>query len=243
VRRARPNPREDKAAWVDQASRGRAWDKHRRALERALAQLPPEERARVDRDVEAWLAFVRREAPGSLEKLGAAAGRVRRARAVKPAQSLEGLPRAVYHGTEKLGPLVLDGLRLPPAEKMGRSGKRGWGWSSGSYRWGGETWRWFQSLTDEGRATVERETLTKIESVADLGRAVSLLFVMTADPMYAQAYAPRHSRDVIEFDTRRLPVLGYFKDPHVMGDPLVLVLPARGFQGGPDAIAAVHTPD
>jgi hypothetical protein len=242
VPRARPNPREETSAWVDRAAMAREWRKHKRALERALGRLPEAERARVEGDVEAFLAFARREAPGSYAQLGAAAGRVRRARAVKPAQSLEQLPRAVYHGTADLHRTLLDGLRLVPAEKMGQGGKRGWGWARGTYQWSRRAWTWFESLTDEGRATVERETRTKIGSPDDLGRAVSLLFVMTKGPMYAQFYAGDVGA-VVEFDTRRLPVLGYFEDPNVMGGSLALVLPAKGYQGGPDAIAAVHTPD
>ncbi len=222
-----------------------------RRQEKILRPLLDRAPAQVQADAKTFVAWLNRQAPGSFDRaLRGVAGRPLRARVVTPVESLGGLPRIVWHGTTELDRLLLDGVRSPPAIDLGRRGKKGWGWAprGGGYAWAPIAWRWYQGLSEEGRASLERQTGVTIRARDDLGRAISLLFVMTADPLYASAYT-RRSREstptygmVAELDTHRLPVLGHFEDPYVMGDPRVLVLPARGYQGGPDAVVALREP-
>jgi hypothetical protein len=144
--------------------------------------------------------------------------------------------------------MLLDGVRSPPAIDMGLGGKRGWGWSKG-YAWSGIVTRWYRGLTDEGRESLRRQTGggSGELSADELGRRVSLLFVMTESPAYALAYAVEpggrpEGVPVLELDTSRLPLLGWIDDPYVMGGAMALVLPARGYQGGPDTVVAVRRP-
>ena len=193
-----------------------------------------------------FVDWVRVSVPDAFEKaLNGTAGRPRRPRLVEPVQSLDRLPRVAWHGTIHTDQILLDGVRLPPASDMGQGGRRGWGWNSG-YAWSGIAWRWFTGLTDEGRASLGRQAGFDIASAAELGQAISLLFVMTLSPLFAAGYTILNKghvlnpSPVLEFELSRLPILGYFEDPYVMGQPLVLVLPARGYQGGPDAVVALR---
>lgn len=200
-------------------------------------------------DPRAFVAWARRRSPGAFQRaLDGTAGRPLRPRAVEPVQPLRGVPRLVWHGTLNRDRMLLDGVRSPPAIDMGLGGKRGWGWSKG-YAWSGIVTRWYRGLTDEGRESLRRQTGggSGELSADELGRRVSLLFVMTESPAYALAYAVEpggrpEGVPVLELDTSRLPLLGWIDDPYVMGGAMALVLPARGYQGGPDAVVAVRRP-
>lgn len=200
-------------------------------------------------DPMAFVSWARQRSPGAFQRaLDGTAGRPLRPRAVEPVQPLRGIPRVVWHGTVNRDRMLLDGVRAPPAIDMGERGKRGWGWSSG-YAWSGIVSRWYRGLTDEGRESLRRQTGggSGELSADELGRRVSLLFVMTESPAYALSYSVRPGQrpegvPVLELDTTRLPLLGWIADPYVMGGALALVLPARGYQGGPDAVVAVRRP-
>lgn len=196
-----------------------------------------------------FVEWARARSPGALQRaLDGSAGRPVKPRLVSPVQDLSGLPRVVWHGTQLVDRFLLDGVRAPPAIDMGMRGRRGWGWVSG-YAWAGIAMRWYGSLTPAGRASLLAQTGGRAGAVteSELGRRVSLLFAMRADPIYALAYSlspGQRPEDgvVLELDTSRLPVFGFFEDPYVMGDPVAIVLPARGFQGGPDAVVGLRRP-
>jgi hypothetical protein len=215
--------------------------KRRRAEMKPLADAAP---AGVTNDPRAFVAWTRERLPGAFEAaLAGTAGKPRKERRVTPVQPLDGIPPRVWHGTRSPDDFLLDGVRLPPAERMGNGGKMGWGWTTGSYRWGPSLWRWFEALPPSARDSVARQTKTTIASMDDLGRAISLLFVMRAGAMYAMAYAAEHHQaSVLELDTSRLPILGFIDDHYVAGGAAALILPAKGFQGGPDAVVDAHPP-
>lgn len=215
--------------------------RRRRADLKPLADAAP---PAVLNDPRAFVAWARKRLPGAFEAaLAGTAGKPRKERWVTPVQPLDGLPPRVWHGTRAPDDFLLDGVRLPPAERMGKSGKMGWGWTAGSYRWGPKLWRWFEALPAEAQRSLAQQTKTEIASMDDLGRAISLLFVMRSGAMYAMAYADEeHPASVMELDTSRLPILGFIDDPYVVGRSAVLILPAKGFQGGPDAVVDAHPP-
>ncbi len=218
----------------------REFRKRRAELKPVLALAPPG----LTDDPRAFAEWASRRLPGAFEAaLAGTAGRPRKPRLVWPVQPLDGLPVRVWHGTRSPDDFLLDGVRLPPAARMGNGGKMGWGWTIGSYRWGPTLWRWFEALPPSARDSVARQTKSEITSMDDLGRAISLLFVMRVGPVYAMAYADEHHQaSVLELDTSRLPILGFIDDHYVAGGAAALILPAKGFQGGPDAVIDAHPP-
>ena len=168
-------------------------------------------------------------------------------RRVRPARPLAGLPRWVFHGSRyDMHALLLEGFRLDPASYLSASSYSweadGESWDGG-INWAPKTWAWFESLTPAQRGRVESETGHKIRSVADLGEAVSILFV-SDEPTLAERYgnfegSKGKHRYFLALDTCRMAVLGWFRGEEEGPAEIVLVLPAVGWQGDSDSVAAV----
>lgn len=167
---------------------------------------------------------------------------------VHPVEPLDDLPGRLYHGTRDLAAVLTRGLDLPSAEMQG-SGDGTWCWKMHrrtrgtrddcTIEWGSLAWRWYQRLSKEGRRSLQRQTGSVIGSIDGLGEAVSL-FWTTESPESIRSRA-RDDSPILELDPRRLPVFGWFEPDMLCKDEVVLVLPAKGWQGGPDAFTAVWT--
>lgn len=153
---------------------------------------------------------------------------------VRPVHSLEDLPDVMFYGARGNHAAILRcGLDLPPFAATPWAGDPDNPWAGSALR---ELWNhWHQELAPWARADLERQTGRRIASARGLGRAVSLLWV-TPRPELARHFTKGASEPVLAIDPRRTSLFGCLRMDIESDQEWVLVLPARGFQGGPDVV-------
>ena len=185
---------------------------------------------------DAFVAWARANIPGAFSQT-VYASELPKPRRIDPIESLDDLPDVLYHGSRDNDAVLTEGFRLPAATTIGnetyawRARQRRDGWP---INWAPYVRDWWKTISKAGRRSFEEQLGDKARRVDEVGDAISLLWTFDGpNAGYAQDGIS------LEIDPRKLPLIGYFTADEAGKGEHVLVLPADGWQGGPDAIVGV----